>query len=188
MTDWDKYLPRVNYLGHAEIERGAIEMAEFAAEHDVVAVLIGGSALHYFGSPRLTADVDFAATALIPAERTGRLSFGGEKLLSPGGIPVDWVVRDDDYADLYAAAIADSLPSENNPAPVDVARPEYVLVMKMVADRGKDRADVEWLLANNLVDIEFTRRIVRQYLGAYALRDLDALEREVAWKKSRGEL
>lgn len=185
MIDWSQYPLKINYLAHAEIERGAIEMAERAAEHGVDAVLIGGSALHYLGSPRLTADVDFAAEALIPAERTGQLSFGGEKLLSSSGVPVDWVVRDDDYADLYAAAVADPLPPENSPAPVDVARPEYVLVMKMVADRGKDRADVEWLLANDLVDIEFTRRIVRKHLGAYALRDLDALEREVAWKKSR---
>lgn len=190
MTDyfWKKTLAPVQLLSHDDLERGAVEMYAIAVAEDVDAVLVGGSALHYFGSPRLTADVDFAAHGAIVAESTGTLSFGGEKLKSPSGVPVDWIVRDDDWRDFYEAAIDDPQPDRNNPAPVPVARPEFILVMKMLADRGKDRADIEWLIANEVVDLKRTRAIVRRYLGAYALKDIDAIVREVAWKKEKGEL
>lgn len=182
---WKKVLQKITYLDHDTMERGAVELHTLARDQDVKAVLIGGSALHYFGSPRLTADVDFAATDYLPGLTRGSpLSFGGEKLVSSGGVPVDWVVRDDDYRDLYEAAVHDPLSSKDL-APVSVARPEYLLVMKMVADRGKDQADVEWLLVHELVDVAHTRRIVRRHLGAYALRDLESLEREAEWKKEK---
>ncbi len=189
MTDWGKYTTPTKFLEQSDIERAASEMSELADQQGVAAVLIGGAALRYFGSPRLTTDIDFAATGpLEGSKETGKLTFGGEKLSAPSGVPVDWVQRDDDYAELYSEAIEHPMPERDSPSPVPIARPEYLLAMKMAAGRRKDLDDVEWMIANSVVDLPLARRIVRKHLGTYAARELDSIVSEVEWKKSRGEL
>ena len=61
----------------------------------------------------------------------------------PSGLSI---VRSDDYRELYAAAIADKLPAGETGSPVPSARPEYIFAMKIAADRGIDRADVEAMI------------------------------------------
>lgn len=187
MTDWLQYLGQKRLLDRAEIQRGAEEMVEIAKQQDVDVVLVGGAALIYFGSPRLTSDVDFAATGIVPAQERGDLSFGGKKLTSPSGVPVDWILRNDDYAALYEEAIEH--PQHGGPSPVPIAQPEYLLAMKMAADRLKDQADVEWMLATEgVVNLKKARGIVKRHLGTYSARSLDNLVIEIAWKKERGIL
>jgi hypothetical protein len=182
MPDWSKYFPgQKRFLNIDELQQAAEEMSEIAEDEKVEAVLIGGAALQYYGSPRLTGDIDFSARDSLSLEDQGKLSFGGEKLKAPNGVPVDWIVRDDDYADLYNAAISDPEPD----APIPIARPEYLLVMKMSADRATDRADVEWLITNDVVDLKRARAIIKKYLGIYATEDFDSIVSEIEWKKSR---
>jgi hypothetical protein len=188
LTDRVNRILKPNLLSPAQIEQAAIDMHQIAEGCDCDAVLAGGAAMHYYGSPRLTADVDFVASDRVDLPERGTLTFGGEKLESPGGVPVDWIRRQDDYEGLYRAAVEDPLPEDESPAPVPIARPEYLLAMKLVADRAKDRADVEWLVANEVVDLKLARRIVKRELGAYAAEDFDAVVSEIQWKRSRGEL
>ncbi len=78
--------------------------------------LVDGFALQYFGSTRLTGDIDVVAPApLQELEPTRKLKFGGQKatVVAAGNasigknvsVPVDVIVRDDDFADLYEAAL-----------------------------------------------------------------------------------
>jgi nucleotidyltransferase AbiEii toxin of type IV toxin-antitoxin system len=175
-------MKRAQFLDAATLDRAALEMAELAESEHVPAVLVGGTALQFYGSPRFTKDVDFAATGPIPAEKVGYLPFGGFKLISPSRIPVNWIVRDDEYAELYREATVDPLRSE---AGVAIARPEYLLAMKMAA---RHRADLEWMLAAGIADLKSAREIVRRHLGPYAVAKLDRFVNDIEWRKSRGEL
>lgn len=166
---------------------GVDEVTALAAEEGVAIVLVGGLAMQFYGSDRLTGDLDFAVDGHIrslPALRT--LSFGGVQSTTSKGVPVDFILRDDDFRPLYEAAL--------NASPVvprfgcRVVPPAYLVAMKMAAGRGKDVLDLKFLLAQEgLVDLATTRVVVRRYLGPYAAKELDRLVDEVAWEKSRGD-
>ena len=56
--------------------------------------------------------------------------------------------------------------------------------MKMAAGRrGKDDADLEFLVAAEVVDIAKARRVIQKFLGIYAAREFDQLVRVVHWKR-----
>lgn len=54
-------------LGSDDIERGLREIADIAARERLPIVLIGGVALRYYGSERLTVDLDVVAQVPLPA-------------------------------------------------------------------------------------------------------------------------
>lgn len=169
-------------LGEAVDQVGAL-----ARRERVRVVLIGGFALQLYGSDRLTGDVDFAAAQRIDALPRGEpLSFGGEQTHAPNGVPVDLVLRQDDYAGLYEEAIerATKIPG----VAVPVVRPEYLAAMKMVAGRGRDEADLAFLIVSEIVNPSKARRVIRQHLGPYAAGEFDQLVDEVRWRASRGEV
>ena len=63
-------------------------VSEFAKEDGIEIALLGGAAMQFYGSPRLTGDIDFVAAAPL-AEReelrgTGVLSIGGKKYVTIG--------------------------------------------------------------------------------------------------------
>jgi hypothetical protein len=75
-----------------------------ADRHGVAYALIGGIAMHLYGSPRLTKDVDVIASAILPLTAEKRLAFGGERYhvkLGTRVVPVDWIVRDDTARKFY---------------------------------------------------------------------------------------
>lgn len=169
-------------LGEAVEQIGAL-----ARRERIRVVLIGGFALQLYGSDRLTGDVDFAATERIDALPHGKpLSFGGEQTEAPNGVPVDLVLRDDDYASLYEEAIerAKKMPG----IAVPVVCPEHLTAMKMVAGRGRDEADLAFLIVSEIVNPTKARRVIRQHLGPYAAGEFDRLVDEVRWRASRGEV
>jgi hypothetical protein len=136
------------------------------------------------GSPRLTGDVDFAAER--PLETmpiVGHLSFGGVKTVTSENVPVDLVVRDDEYKALYEEALEDAVAHVKGHMPI--VRPEYLAAMKMASGRPGDMADLEFLIGENVVDVGLMRTIVRQHLGPYAARELDQIELIARWRKSR---
>lgn len=161
------------------------EVAALARREGVRIALIGGFALQLHGSDRLTGDIDIAADARLRALPRGKaLSFGGEATQAPNGVPVDWVLRDDDFAPLYDEAVARAVRVRGVPALV--ARPEHLVAMKMVAGRTRDTADLEFLLGAGVADPSKARTVVKKHLGPYAARELDRLAEEIAWKTSRG--
>jgi hypothetical protein len=178
---------RKKFLDPALLAEAVGQVGALAKAEGVRVALIGGFALQLYGSDRLTGDVDFAAEESVRALPRGTaLSFGGEQTEAPNGVPVDIVVRHDDYAPLYADAVEKA--TRVRGVPVLVARPEHLAAMKMVASRVRDDADLEFLIASGTVDPTKARRIIRKYLGPYAADEFDRVVEVVAWKTSRGRV
>ena len=175
---------KTRFLDASEIERGIEEVAELAKTQRVRVALIGGAALQLHGSDRLTKDIDFAADAEVGGiEVIGSLDFGGVEGRTHSGVPVDLVVRDDDYRQLYEEALDHSVCVEDLPLPV--VTPEYLIAMKMVAGRGKDEVDLEFLVAESGADLAKAREIIKRHLGPYAADEFDCLVDESEWRRSR---
>lgn len=175
----------MKFLSIEKLNDAIARVAELARDAGQRVILIGGAAMALYGSDRLTADVDFAANDTLRGHvgRTKKLLFGGEQF-SMGGVPVDFVVRSDDFVSLYQDAIAKARTIEGVPMPV--VSPEHLVAMKMVAGRDKDLADVNFLLgAPGLVDKKVAREIVREHMGAYAAQEFDGLVEESEWRKAR---
>lgn len=153
-----------------------------AAQESVSVALVGGLAMQLYGSDRFTADVDFVADNYVSALNGTELSFGGTRTTLPNGVKVDLIVRSDEYESLYLAAVSEADDLEGGGA---VVKPEYLAAMKMVAGRPKDEFDLEFLVASGLLDLDLMRRILREHLGKYAVKDFNRVLEEVAWKTSR---
>lgn len=153
------------------------------------AILVGGMAMQFYGSDRLTMDVDFAGSRLPKGlKATESLYFGGHQTTAPNGVQVDFIVRDDDYAALYREVIrrgANFFTIEE--LQLVVAQPEYLMAMKMAAGREKDMLDISHLLGlkSGQLDLSKTKAIVRTHLGVYAGQELASLVEEAEWMRSR---
>ena len=123
--------------------------------------LVGGIAMHLYGSPRLTKDVDLIADKILSLKAEGQLSFGGEHYtvtIKDRGIPIDWIVRRDKWREFYHHALQEAV---QLPSGWRIITPEWLLVLKYVAGRHKDELDMLWLLQQkDLVN----RRLVHQHL------------------------
>ena len=171
-------------LSQTEIEAALREVASIT--RGVRVMLVGGVALHQYGSDRLTSDINIVAEKAIPALPAERpLTFGGYASHTPKGVPVDIILRDDDYAEVFAEAL---LYARHDPAlPLPIVSLEYAIVMKMIAHRPKDIADLDTIFRLGVVDLPKARNLVRRLLGAYSLHDFDAMVREAEWRKGEEE-
>jgi hypothetical protein len=134
----------------------------------------------------MTADVDVAVERLLDGLPRGQaLSFGGEAT-KLGRVPVDVVVRDDKWRRLYADVIDGAVRVRG--VALRVASPEHLVAMKMVAGRPRDEVDLGFLLASGEVDLARARRIVEEFLGPFAVDELDRFADEAVWRKDRGRL
>lgn len=169
------------------LEQATAELAGLAKQEGVRIALIGGFALQQYGSQRLTGDVDVVAERRIEALPRGpALSFGGEQTQSPNGVPVDMVLRDDDFASLYDDALARA--KRRRGLPVPLVGPEHLAAMKMVAGRGRDMTDLEFLITSGALDRKKARKVIREHLGAYAAKEFERIVEEAEWKASRGRV
>lgn len=127
-------------------------VARLAAKEQIEYALAGGLAMHIYGSPRLTKDVDLIASQILSIEAERQLGFGGERYSVRVGdkiVPVDWIVRRDIFAAYYRAALADADEIET----VKIITPEWLVIMKYIAGRFKDQEDAIFLLREpKLVD------------------------------------
>lgn len=174
------------FLGPDEIKDAIRASLAIATPQNIRLALIGGVAMQVYGSDRLTRDADFVASDVpVTGGKEKPLSFGGIKT-EIAGIPVDFIVRDDDYKDLYDEALNTAIKSNDEPK-VLVIRPEYLAATKLAARRDKDELDVKKLIALNVLDLDKTRDIIKRHLGKFAMDEFDSLVSEVSWKLSRGE-
>ena len=179
---------RKRLLSTDELERGAEEISRIVAVGAPPRVaILGGYAMQIYGSDRLTGDLDVVAQSPITGLRPQRsLTFGGYATATPSGIPLDVIIRDDDYTPLYEAALETSRRVRG--VPLHVVRPEHLAAIKMACGRGKDDLDLLFLLAHmGPKDRRTARKIAKQFLGPYAANDLDARVAEADWRRSRGE-
>lgn len=184
MRQNSRYPPPKRLLSPDEIDAAVAYVAEAARSAGAWFALIGGVAMHAYGSPRLTGDVDIALERGIDVaalEPIGVLSFGGYKARTPSGVDIDVVLRDDDYAVLYERVIETAEDIDGVP----VARAEYLVAMKMAANRPKDWADIEYLVTTDAFDVASARTVIREHLGPFAVDEFDAFVRAARWRHER---
>jgi hypothetical protein len=175
---------KAKFLNPGEVVEALKEIFELASQADVDVALAGGVALELLGSDRLTKDVDFVCSAILPTIRVlKQLSFGGISGLSKNGHPVDLIVRNDEYAELYQEALSMAISDPN--VPVKVIPPEYLAAMKMVAGRDKDEMDLKTLIRLKSISLPKTEDIIRRHLGRYAVQEFKSVVDKVAWLESR---
>ena len=142
------------------------KLAVIASENAVNWALVGGIAMHLYGSPRLTKDVDVIASAILGLESERNLGFGGKRYQVSLGeltIPIDWIVRNDTARKFYERALkeAHKLPSD-----LPIITPEWMVILKYIAGRFKDQQDAVFLLKQKkLVDRKLVRRKIIETAG-----------------------
>src|ERR1700728_901663 len=99
-----------------EALHGAVTLAHsIALSEGISTALVGGYALQFYGSDRLTADVDILASRRIQGiVDIGPLSFGGNHSMVEA-VPLDVIVRADDYQALYENALESAILRDGSP-------------------------------------------------------------------------
>src|SRR5262249_14668932 len=160
--------------------QAAAVVIEQARKQGIEWAIAGGVAMQLYGFLRATQDVDLLASATLEIVSERKLSFGGESYLVQVGerrIMVDVIVRDDFFRDFYEAALRDA---QTNPEGWRVVTPEWMLILKYLAGRGKDQIDLLWMLREpGLVDRDLVTKLLEQVMGQVgaqvALRGLEPL-------------
>ena len=137
------------------------KLAKIAASENIEWALAGGIAMHLYGSPRLTKDVDVISLQRLPVASVRPLGFGGESYEVEVGkkkIHVDWIVREDGYRQYYVQALRDANILKNG---IKVITPEWLTILKYIAGRDKDLDDVVFLLKKKR--LSETRGYQRKY-------------------------
>jgi len=149
--------------------RAAREMCERASREGKNAAIAGGLAMQVFGFTRATRDVDIVASDRLDLESGETLEFGGEiyRLEIEGqSVEIDWIVRSDDKKIVYEAALEAAEMTEYG---VPIITPEWMVLLKYLAGRGKDHMDLLWLLREeNLVDRDKVMRLIEGLMGPMA--------------------
>ncbi len=158
-----------------EVAKSAIKAAH---EKGIVCALAGGLAMHLYGFTRATTDVDMIANQLLGWEAKDKLSFGGETALAgKREINLKWIVRDDFFREFYEAALRDAVETDEG---FFIISPEWMVILKYIAGRGKDQIDLLWLLQQpKLVNRDEVRRRMNEVMGekaaALPLREMERL-------------
>lgn len=158
-------------------------VANETASEDIAAALVGGMAMQYYGSSRLTGDIDVAVSLVPRGFRGTRLSFGGLRT-KINGVPTDLIVRSDKWLRLYENAIDTAVARRG--MMIRVVLPEYLAAMKMVAARDKDMLDLEYLIVSGELNMAKVCEVLEKYLGPFAVDDFDRIVDVARWKKSKG--
>jgi len=148
--------------------------------------------MHVYGFTRATVDVDFIAAARLPLQAARELEMGGEaynvRSDEQKEIEVDWIVRDDDKKEVYEAALAGAVSTEKG---LPIITPEWMVILKYLAGRGKDQLDLLWLLREEgLVDRDVVKQHIGDLFGRYAfwpLADMDNLFLKADVMKARDQ-
>jgi hypothetical protein len=131
----------------------AQKVGQLAAQEEIEWALAGGLAMHLYGSPRLTKDVDIIASKNLSLTPQHRLGFGGSSYTLQIGrynVQIDWIVRNDGYQKYYRAALQEAIELSNG---LRLVTPEWLVILKLTAGRQKDLDDIVFLLRQpRLVD------------------------------------
>ena len=144
---------------------------QIAGENDIDWAVCGGIAMAIYGSPRLTKDVDIIASKRLPLEKEriiGHLKQGGEHFIvetETRKVPIDWILRNDDFKAFYQAALKDAVMIDGIP----ILTPEWLVILKFIAGRFKDQEDAVYLLREkDLVNRDKIRELITKVFGANA--------------------
>lgn len=143
-----------------------LKIGEIAKNEQVSWALVGGLAMHLYGSDRLTKDVDIIADNLLQITKIlGHLKQGGVRYeieTSNHKVSVDWIIRRDEAKKYYDQALKDAVPLEGIP----IISPEWLVILKYIAGRFKDQEDAVFLLSRkNFVNRNKIRDLIIQISG-----------------------
>lgn len=142
------------------------QIVQLAAEEELEWAVAGGLAMHIYGSPRLTKDVDIIASQQLSLTPNHKLTFGGSSYTLQVGkyaVPVDWIVRNDGYQKYYRAALKEAVSMPNG---LRVVLPEWMVILKLNAGRQKDFDDIVFLLKQQkLVDRPTVKQKIVETVG-----------------------
>jgi len=161
--------------------RAVSVLTDIAAAHSVRYALAGGVAMHLYGFTRATKNVDFIASNGLPVPVVRVLSFGGfaYDVAVPGlaeSVRVDWIVRNDDLAEVYALALDEAEETEEG---FPIVSAEWLCILKMLAGRGKDEMDLRFLLRQpDLVRRSDVIAILRRLYGKAAHHSIESFKAE----------
>ncbi len=172
--------------------KAANKIVKVAEKAKINWALAGGLAMHFYGFTRATKDVDLVASGLLNLPSVMSLSFGGETYEVKVGrktIKVDWIVRADFFREFYENALRDCLEDEKG---LRYLTPEWMVILKYIAGRGKDQIDLMWLLQQtDLVDRQLVCKLMIEVLGdkgaALPVRELERLFAQADLNKLRDE-
>jgi hypothetical protein len=144
---------------------------KMAVENNIDWAVCGGIAMAIYGSPRLTKDVDIIASKRLPLEKKriiGQLKQGGEHFIvetERREVPIDWILRNDDFKAFYRAALEDAVIVDNIP----ILTPEWLVILKFIAGRFKDQEDAVYLLREkDLVNRPKIKELIIKVFGKNA--------------------
>lgn len=144
----------------------AQKIGQLATQEEIEWALAGGLAMHFYGSPRMTKDVDIIASNHLSLTPQHPLSFGGSSYVLQVGkynVQVDWIVRSDGYRELYRHALKEAVHLPNG---LRVITPEWLVILKFNAGRQKDLDDIVFLLKQEkLVDRSAVKQKIIATLG-----------------------
>lgn len=176
-----------SFLNPKDITTAITEMETLAGSYRFV--VGGGVAMQCYESQRFTRDVDFIMSASAPRPKgikvLKQLTFGGICGLTPRKIPVDVIMRTDDFKALYEHAIGKAKKCDDG---FYIVTPEHLAIMKMVAGRKKDELDLNFLVTRKFFNTEKARKYAMRFLGAYGAKEFDSIVAEAKWRQERGEI
>jgi hypothetical protein len=144
----------------------AQKIGQLAAQEEIEWAVAGGMAMYFYGSPRLTKDVDIIASKDLSLTPQHRLGFGGSSYTLQVGkyaVQIDWIVRSDGYQKYYQAALREAVKLPNG---LRVVTPEWLVILKFNAGRQKDLDDIVFLLKQpKTVDRPTVKRKVVETAG-----------------------
>ena len=103
----------------------AQQVGQLAEQEEIEWALAGGLAMYFYGSPRLTKDVDIIASKHLSLSPNHPLTFGGSSYSLQVGkytVQIDWIVRSDGYQKYYGAALRDAIDLPNG---LTIVTPEW---------------------------------------------------------------
>ena len=146
--------------------RAVKKYASLAKKNNIDFALVGGIAMHFYGSPRLTKDVDVIASGVLPIDSERRLGFGGVRYQVDIGkiqVPLDWIVRNDQARRFYEKALEEAYDLPNG---LLIITPEWLVILKYIAGRFRDQQDAVFLLKQKtLTDRKLIRKKIIENFG-----------------------
>lgn len=138
--------------------------------------LVGGLAVHHYVPSRSTQDLDFAMVTSSVAEMKKLFPDGKMATLvftvNIDGVDLDFLLSDD--FPWNKEAIINSGESSMLGFPVKVVTPEYLVLYKMKASRGRDIDDIKALVKLDGV-VEKAKHLIDKHMGQQDVEDFEQL-------------
>jgi hypothetical protein len=183
-----------------KIDQAIVEIKKLPSQADLIeaaieiqsrlhnAALLGGLAMQFYGSPRLTADVDVAANGT--SGILGKpLSFGGVRTSASNGVEVDIIVRNDEWQILYMSAASQGIVnfSSGGERKIRTVCREFLVSIKIASGRDKDISDAKFLLVQPALDLALATRWCGEHLGRYGVQEMKQLREIAIWEDSKAK-